>query len=310
MADNAYSYMFDGCTSLNYVKCLATEFLVDPLVGNTAEDNVMSWLNNVAATGTFVKAPSMNDWTIDSPNGIPAGWTVMNNLLLTNDTDNSGAINDAATSGLSYEVTLSDRTLYKDGDWNTLCLPFNLDATQLAASPLAGAEIREISSASISGNTLSINFTIVDEITAGTPYIIKWASGENLVNPLFENVTVTSTTNDFVSGDVTFKGTYEPITFNADNHNILFMGESNTLYWPKSGAHINAFRAYFQLADGNQANNFVLTFDDDDPTGLQKFDSSEVRESESWFTLDGVKLNGAPKLKGIYIHNGKKIVIK
>ena len=309
VADNAYSYMFDGCTSLNYVKCLATEFLIDPLVGNTAEDNVMSWLNNVAATGTFVKAPSMNDWTIDSPNGIPAGWTVKNNLLLSNNTDNSGAINDAATSGLSYEVTLSDRTLYKDGDWNTLCLPFNLDATQLAASPLAGAEIREISSASISGNTLSINFTIVDEIIAGTPYIIKWASGENLVNPLFENVTVTSATNDFVSGGVTFKGTYEPITFNADNHNILFMGESNTLYWPKSGAHINAFRAYFQLADGSSANNFVLTFDDDDPTGIANREE-RIENSDVWYDLNGRKFNGAPKLKGIYIHNGKKVVIK
>ena len=78
VADYAYSYMFDGCTSLNYVKCLATEFEINPEFGNTAEDNVMNWLNNVAATGTFVKAPSMNDWMTDSPNGIPAGWTVEN----------------------------------------------------------------------------------------------------------------------------------------------------------------------------------------------------------------------------------------
>ena len=75
VADYAYSYMFDGCTSLNYVKCLATDFLIDPDMGNTAEDNVMNWLNNVAATGTFVKAAGMTSWA-EGASGIPAGWTV------------------------------------------------------------------------------------------------------------------------------------------------------------------------------------------------------------------------------------------
>ena len=29
-----------------------------------------------------------------------------------------------------------------------------------------------------------------------------------------------------------------------------------------------------------------------------------------WYTLDGRKLNGKPTKKGLYIHNGKKVVIK
>ena len=77
VADYAYSYMFDGCTSLNYVKCLATDFLIDPDMLNTAEDNVNHWLNNVAATGTFVKAEGMTSWA-EGVSGIPAGWTVKN----------------------------------------------------------------------------------------------------------------------------------------------------------------------------------------------------------------------------------------
>jgi len=77
VADYAYSHMFDGCTSLNYVKCLATEFLVDPDFGNTEEDDVADWLKDVAATGTFVKADGMIGWTLNSPSGIPEGWTVI-----------------------------------------------------------------------------------------------------------------------------------------------------------------------------------------------------------------------------------------
>ena len=39
-------------------------------------------------------------------------------------------------------------------------------------------------------------------------------------------------------------------------------------------------------------------------TGKMTFDS------EAWYTLDGVRLSGKPSTKGIYINNGKKIVIE
>lgn len=64
---NAYQYMFSGCQSLNYIKCLATNI---SMVNCTKE-----WVNGVAATGTFVKNETMDDWTIGI-NGIPDGWTI------------------------------------------------------------------------------------------------------------------------------------------------------------------------------------------------------------------------------------------
>ena len=76
VADAAYYSMFNGCTSLNYVKCLATDFLINPDFGNTAEDNVKDWLKDVAATGTFVRASTL-DWPTGE-SGIPTGWTVQN----------------------------------------------------------------------------------------------------------------------------------------------------------------------------------------------------------------------------------------
>jgi hypothetical protein len=42
----------------------------------------------------------------------------------------------------------------------------------------------------------------------------------------------------------------------------------------------------------------------DTTTGEVTFDS------EAWYTLDGVPLSGKPSTKGIYINNGKKVVIK
>ena len=69
LADNCYAYMFQNCTSLNYIKCLATNI--------SASNSHYLWLNNVSPTGTFVKPASMTSWPANA-HGIPSGWTVVN----------------------------------------------------------------------------------------------------------------------------------------------------------------------------------------------------------------------------------------
>jgi len=73
LTDYCYRNMFDGCTHLNSVTCLAT----DISASNCTDD----WLDGVAATGTFTKAPEIivgiGGWTSNSISGIPTGWTVV-----------------------------------------------------------------------------------------------------------------------------------------------------------------------------------------------------------------------------------------
>lgn len=69
LVTNCYRYMFTGCTSLNYIKCLATNISAYRCTG--------SWVNGVAASGTFVKAASMTGWSTGT-SGIPDGWTIVN----------------------------------------------------------------------------------------------------------------------------------------------------------------------------------------------------------------------------------------
>ena len=91
-------------------------------------------------------------------------------ISLADNADNSALISEK--DGQSVYVMLSDRTLYKDGDWNTICLPFDVT---LENSPLQGAEARTLSEATFNDGTLTLNFgEPVTELTAGTPYIMKW----------------------------------------------------------------------------------------------------------------------------------------
>lgn len=268
-------------------------------------------------------------------------------------TDNDGAVaalrhnadNNTAISLLAalpanleaYNVSIADRTLYKDNCWNTLCLPFKLGKADAAAghhfdgTPLAGAVVKELDTdgthsghkTGVVGNTLYLNFKEATSIEAGKPYFVKFSSGTNTVEPVFENIRVSNTEPISINsedGNVTFKGRYDYYKYTADDPTVLMMGaETKKLYWPKSGASIGAFLAYFQLNKGITAvdpagiKSFVLNLDDDSIDGIISLPTLNPQSSASetlWFTLDGRRLYKQPTQPGLYIVGGRKVMIK
>ena len=264
-----------------------------------------------------------------------AGKTLQPWLALADAADNSAAITDHA--GQTLAVALSGRTLYKDGSWNTLCLPFAVDLT--ASGPLSGDNVQAMTlnttTSSFADGTLTLNFTATETIPAGTPFIIKWDNtGVNITNPVFMGVTVSNATNNAtVEGVLTFTGTYAPvrITDAAGDNTKLYLGAANKLYYPTKSMTIGTHRAYFQLlgdltagnsAGGKEHGNdvedgvraFVLNFGDES-TGITEAEANSslftLHSSLSeWYTLDGRRLDGQPTAKGLYIHGGKKVIVK
>ena len=234
-------------------------------------------------------------------------------------------------------VVLKDRTLYKDGSWNTLCLPFAVDLT--ASGTLSGDGVQAMTlnteTSNLTDGTLTLNFDAAETIPAGTPFIIKWDNtGVNITNPVFMGVTVSNATNNAtVEGVLTFTGTYAPvrITDAAGDNTKLYLGAANKLYYPTKSMTIGTHRAYFQLlgdltagnsAGGKEHGNdvedgvraFVLNFGDES-TGITEAEANSslftLHSSLSeWYTLDGRRLDGQPTAKGLYIHGGKKVIVK
>ena len=251
-------------------------------------------------------------------------------ITLANASDNTNVI--SANEGNKVNVTLADRTLWKDGDWNTLCLPFDLSADQIAASVLAGADIRALTSAEFNAGTLTLNFTpetgdnAVTAITAGTPYIIRWDGDgtDNIVNPTFSGVTISTDvlnkTCDLGDGkSITFCGTYSYRQFTEIDKSILFLGTGNTIYYPEAGATIAAQRAFFTLGDitggtptdiSTLIKGFVLNFGDETTAVTTPLAPGRGFVGEAWYDLNGRRLSGKPSQPGIYIVNGKKMVVK
>ena len=251
-------------------------------------------------------------------------------LTLYDDRDNTETI--AAANGQHRNVTLSGRTFYRDGNWNTLCLPFNI--ADFTGTPLSGATVMELGNSGgcetgyeASTSTLTLDFVDAPMIEAGHAYIVKWLTPASaIVNPVFNNVTIINedpADQAVVSQDATvsFRGSYAVQDFETENKSILFLGSENKLYQPLAGASIGAFRAFFPLngitagepETGGSIKAFVLHFGENDETGISLTPNpSPVGEGSAgaWYSLDGRRLNGKALQRGIYINNDKKVIIK
>ena len=169
---------------------------------------------------------------------------------------NDNADNDlSGVDGYLADVTLAGRTLYKDGDWNTLVLPFDVT---VGSGQMAGATAMTMNTSTsdfdATTGTLTLNFDEVtsgNTIAAGTPFIVKW-TGTDITAPVFTGVTISSTTPGSVNSEgnlVQFKGIYNPTKIYSAANDNLFLGAENNLYWPSTeGYTLNAFRAYFHVA--------------------------------------------------------------
>ena len=240
-------------------------------------------------------------------------FTTLPLIELANDDSNNEMKNSDIISANEYEsvdVLLSGRTLFKDGSWNTLCLPFDVT---LEGSPLEGATAKTLTDATVDGNAVNLIFgSEVDELEAGVPYIILWNEGENIVDPTFKNVTIANVTNpcEFASGEVKFIGYYDAFDITTPaNDDIYYMKADNTLAHTGKPRTLKAFRAYFQFGENvmQSARTFVLDFGDGSQATSISSLPADMLEGD-WYTVSGMKVETLKK--GIYISNGKKVVVK
>ena len=102
LASYCYDGMFEGCASLKEVRISATK--------SDVSDPLKEWLSGVSATGDFYCDPNATIFPIDSPSGIPKGWTrhninALKALTLTATADNSSVkLTKKGTLDNTFEV--------------------------------------------------------------------------------------------------------------------------------------------------------------------------------------------------------------
>lgn len=190
---------------------------------------------------------------------------------------------------------------------NTICLPFNVDASQFG-SVFGDAGAKAYQFTSVENNKLC--FEEATSIEAGVPYLLKVAQAHKIGNVGKVDILVEEPKSVTVDG-VTFKGTFNVKVLDEKN---LFLGKDGNLKVPAStegdNNKLKGMRAFFILPEKTQAAH-SLSFGGE-TTGIQAIVGEKAVKDQGVYTISGVKVadNTAKLSKGLYIVNGKKFIQK
>lgn len=221
-------------------------------------------------------------------------------------------------------VDIQVKRTIKANEWSTLVLPFDMTEAQLKEALGSDVKLAEFEDyeAEYTGDDvtgLTVNFVATD-LTEGFygnyPYLVKTSKD-------ITEFIVTSTIDPDEEGAVaeydngktgkqrkvlgSLIGTYH--AGDAIPADGLFLN-GNKFWYSTGGTKIKAFRAYFMLNDvlSNGAEAKVRFMVDEDAAAIEGI--TPDMENGVWYTLDGRQLNGKPTEKGVYIVDGKKVLIK
>ena len=225
-------------------------------------------------------------------------------------------------SGGAVDIMVK-RTI-KANEWSTLVLPFNMTEAQVKEALGSDVQLAEFEDyeAEYTGDDvtgLTVNFVatnLSDGFYANYPYLVKTSKD---ITEFFVTATIDPDEEDavaeFTNGKTGPKkevygkliGTYH--AGDAIPADGLFL--SGNKFWYSAGAtKIKAFRAYFMLNEvlSGVAEAKVRFMVDEDAAAIEGI--TPDMENGVWYTLDGRQLNGKPTEKGVYIVDGKKVLIK
>ena len=278
-----------------------------------------------------------------APSFPPAGFNVVDGCVYErfyNDPEFTDKWPDGVNMPNDRNTTLFIKEVkYVSTPWMTLVLPFPISSPASYFGENATISINEytsvVSHLSSNGESFSckLNFTTKNEIEAYKPYLFK---AENVDEALLnwslriygdidetQLIPIDKTDNTNAAGiKVSMIGVLNPDGYSMPADGLKFFfgskdnGEGNYTYKfviPNSAVTIPQFRCYFYVTDErSNASTFALDFDDIELTGIGQTTFSTVTNSPI-YNINGQKMSATKTSdlpKGLYIVNGKKIIVK
>jgi hypothetical protein len=249
--------------------------------------------NTIAVTGIYDNALVDVSGIITANNTIsPVDYNDIEPIVYVIDEDE----NFVSPNSNIVNATLRLKRTLKAGIWNTFTIPMDLPI----ASNIAG---KYRSYTDVNGDVLI--FSEASSIEAGKPYLVK--PDADVANPVFTGtLSATPAQNVEQTGsNIAFKGIYSPTELKTDKTE-QFLTASGKLGYPSSSstATLKGMRAYFYVPAGTEARVFI---EGEDVTGIEQIDNIKLAV-ENYYNLNGQRIS--KPTKGLYIVNGKKVVIK
>ena len=225
-------------------------------------------------------------------------------------------------------------TSWKAEEWNTLVLPFDISVADLS-QVLGYAIVNVIDPDGVKLENDKPVFKFKLTMTGGNggdgvlkanrPFTVKTAANVTGVKNFGSQKIVAPTAEDVVDAGrgCKFVGTYTTKTINSESEGKLRFLPGDYTNWLSVGSSssnkydVVPFAAYIDMTNltPEQAAHAMFIFEelDGSTTAIKSIEADEIggkKSAEGWYTINGVKLQNAPVEKGVYIKDGKKVVIK
>ena len=265
--------LVEGCYTDMFSGCTSLNYVKCLATDISADYCTSDWLWGVAETGTFVKSAIMEDWALNDPSGIPEGWTVKAEYTV-------------PSSGIG---TFSSPTnmLLPDGLTAHYCTTYNNSSSTIAVSDIDGGIV-----------------------PANTGVLMRGTGGETYLLTVTTDAAADITDNALVA--VVEATHIEPTSGDYTNF-MLKSGKFVKIAADNGDVKMPANRAYLQvltseIPTGGDAKSISLLWGGD----VTVIGDPSVGDAvpAQWYTIDGRKLNAKPTAKGLYIVNGKKVIIR
>ncbi len=246
--------------------------------------------SDVTRDDIFTIAPSKNNTLVYAP----AGSTLTGDNIIVGDQCAKLALTESAEffapkAFTAAEVSL-DRDFTTDGV-NTFVLPFGFDVP---------ADMKVYELTGVEGTVL--NFSDVDAVKANQPYLIETASARPFDALTDVEVAATEAADRTVDG-FTHHGTFVTEEVKSGETTYYGWNADNTFVKATSGT-LNPFRTLISTTATNAAAAYSIRFDK--PTGIDSVESTTT--DKVIYDLTGRRVEKATK--GLYIINGKKVIIR
>lgn len=224
-------------------------------------------------------------------------------------------LNETSTTAPTAAASANVRVnrIIKGGEWSSICLPFDMTADQVTAAFGEGVLLADFTGYDVTKDGddvtgITVNFANATSITKNHPYLIKVASTVSSFVADGVDVVIGTPTYTPATGK-SFIGTYVAETTVPNNGLFLY---NNKFYYSTGKTKMKAFRAYFNFADvltdkGTATAPISMSFDGEGTTRIDVV-RDLTGEGSEFYDLNGRRVETPSK--GIYIVNGKKVVIK
>lgn len=208
------------------------------------------------------------------------------------------------TGTQDYAIVKLNRTVKAD-TWSSFTVPFNIPEEQIPGF----ITIKKLTSSSMNGEYVKLNFESASSIEAGVPYMMK--SSVEISNIKVYGVDVDSELNDIETTYAVMKGNMAQMNVPVG----AFFISNNTWYEAEAGENravgMKAFRAYIELTEKAQnagARGFVMDIDGEVTRIDTVSQSGNVQFNGTAYDLQGRRVE--KPARGLYIVNGKKVLVK